>query len=115
MSNEKPDGEHQSAGADDDQQTTLHRKELLQKAIADLARYGPGRTPADLRNRLEVVIAAAGLPPQPPTWVEAVALEASEGRVTVLDARFVPDDAQESRADQHQGGGGEGPDIGPQG
>lgn len=115
MSTQTPDGEPQSVGADDDEQATLHRKELLQKVIVDLARYGPGRTPADLRDRLEVVIAEAGLPPQPGTWVDAVALEASEGRITVLDARFVPDDAQESRADQHQGGGGEGPDIGPQG
>lgn len=115
MSTHTPDGEPQSAGVDDDNETTLRRKELLQKVIVDLARYGPGRTPADLRSRLEVVIAQAGLPPQPPTWVEAVAAEASAGRITVLDARFVPDDTQESRDDQHQGGGGEGPDIGPQG
>ncbi len=115
MSTQMPDSGPQSAGTDDDNETTLRRKELLQKVVVDLARYGQGRTPADLRDRLEVVIAEAGLPPQPPTWVEAVAAEASAGRVTVLDARFVPDDATQARADEHQGGGGEGPDIGPQG
>ena len=82
----------QPIAVDEQQEHALRAKELLQGIVRDLALYGPGKTPADLALRLDAAIAEAGLPPQPHRWVEAVALEASEGHVTVLDARFAPED-----------------------
>lgn len=81
-------GTDQSLAEDEAQAATLLAKEQLQEIVTDLARYGPSRTEADLRLRLEVAIAEAGLPEQPARWVEAVAIEAAAGRITVLDARF---------------------------
>ncbi|WP_460461431.1 hypothetical protein [Angustibacter peucedani] len=115
MSTDEPGEVPQPLAVDEDQDETLRHKEVLQKVVVDLARYGPGRSVADLRQRLDVAVAEAGLPPQPERWVDAVASEAAEGRITVLDARFVPRDQGEERADEHDAGPGEGPDIGPNG
>src|SRR5205823_1544127 len=115
MSTNSPEQNSQSLAADDDHGSTLDHKETLQKVVVDLARYGPGRSTSDLRDRLEVAIAEAGLSPQPRAWVEAVAQEASLGHVTVLDARFARQDDDESRSDEDAAGPGGGPDIGPNG
>jgi hypothetical protein len=76
--------------ADEEERTqeTLRTKARLQEIVNDLARYGANKTPLDLAHRLEAAIAEGGIPPQPHRWVEAVAVDAAEGRVTVLDARF---------------------------
>lgn len=86
----------QPIAVDEQQEHALHAKEVLQGIVNELALYGPGKTPADLALRLDAAIAEAGLPPQPHRWVEAVALEASEGHVTVLDARFAQHDPQQA-------------------
>lgn len=115
MTTQNTDDGRQPPSTDDDNETTLQHKEILQGLVNEVARDAAGRSQADLRERLSAAIAGAGLPEQPQRWVEAVAQDAFEGRVTVLDARFARHDDDEQRADQHQGGGGEGPDIGPNG
>lgn len=60
-----------------------HRHVLMQEAIAEVVAAGEGLPVADLVSRLEAALAARGIGPQPPRWLESVAMEAQHGRVYV--------------------------------
>jgi hypothetical protein len=74
------------AAMDEGQSRAHHGKHvLMQEAITEVTADAQGRDQADVVDALTRALEARGIGPQPPTWLEAVAGEARQGRVYVED------------------------------
>jgi hypothetical protein len=67
------------------------RQTLIQTVIADLVQWAPGHPVAEVSDRLAAELMGRGLPPQPASWVDAVAHEAVAGRTYVVSEEAAAD------------------------
>lgn len=75
----------------ENQEDRRARQALIQAVIDDLVVWAPGRTVAEVSERLAAELTGRGLPPQPATWVDAVALDAVAGRTYVVSEEAAAD------------------------
>jgi hypothetical protein len=80
-----------------------HRAQtLMQEAIAEVSADARDGELPDIVARLESALAARGIGPQPPRWLEAVAMDAQQGRLYVEDPQLGSDQVVEKITDERQ-------------
>jgi hypothetical protein len=75
---------------------------LMQEAIAEVAADARGAELPDIVARLEAELAARDIGPQPPRWLEAVALDAQQGRLYVEEPHLGSAQVLERYTDEPQ-------------
>ena len=68
-----------------------HSSAVLQEAITAIVATCEGRSLEEAVHALEDALAQRGQPPQPPRWVEAVAMDAIAGRTYVVSQQALDD------------------------